>query len=140
MLNPERIQEFSPALQGRVVQQTDADYDASRQVYNAMIDRRPGAVVYCRDVADVMHSVNFAREQSLLLAVRGGGHNGGGLGVCDDGLVIDLSGLKGIRVDAQARTVRVDGGCLWSEVDHATHAFGMATPSGIISSTGDSRD
>ena len=83
-----------------------------------------------------MRCVNFAREQSLLLAVRGGGHNGGGLGTCDDGLVIDLSALHGIRVDAKARTVRVEGGCTWGDVDHATHAFGMATPSGIIGTTG----
>ncbi len=136
MLNPELVQEFSTQLRGRVVQPGDTDYDASRKVYNAMIDRMPGLIVYCRDVADVMHSVNFAREQQLLLAVRGGGHNGGGLGVCDEGLVIDLSNLHGIRVDAQQRTVRVEGGCLWRDVDHATHAFGMATPSGIIASTG----
>jgi len=136
MINNDKLQEFSSTLRGHVVQPGDADYDASRKVYNAMIDRMPGLVVYCHDVADVMRSVNFAREQSLLLAVRGGGHNGGGLGVCDEGLVLDLSGLKGIRVDAAARTVRVEGGCLWREVDHATHAFGMATPSGIIGSTG----
>ncbi len=80
--------------------------------------------------------MNFARTNKLLLAVRGGGHNGGGLGVCDDGLVIDLSGLRGIRVDPKAHTVRVDGGCTWGDVDHATHAFGMATPAGIISTTG----
>jgi FAD/FMN-containing dehydrogenase len=136
MLSPDTISPFSALLRGRIVQPGDADYDASRRVYNAMIDRHPRLIVYCRDVADVMHSVAFAREQSLLLAVRGGGHNGGGLGVCDDGLVIDLSGLKGIRVDAEARTVRVEGGCTWADVDHATHAFGMATPSGIIGTTG----
>jgi len=136
MLNPDKVAEFSTLLRGRVVQPDDADYDASRRVYNAMIDRYPRLIVYCRDVADVMHSVNFAREQSLLLAVRGGGHNGGGLGTCDEGLVIDLSGLKGIRVDAAARTVRVEGGCTLADMDHATHAFGMATPSGINGSTG----
>jgi FAD/FMN-containing dehydrogenase len=136
MLNPEHIKVLSSQLRGRVVQPGDADYDTSRQVYNRMIDRMPGLIVYCHDVADVIHSVNFAREQNLLLAVRGGGHNGGGLGVCDEGLVIDLSGLDGVRVDAQARTARVEGGCLWRHVDHATHAFGMATPSGIIGSTG----
>ena len=136
MLNPETIAQFSTTLRGRIVQPGNADYDASRRVYNAMIDRHPRLIVYCRDVADVMHCVNFARDQSLLLAVRGGGHNGGGLGVCDEGLVLDLSGLKGIRVDAEARTVRVEGGCTWGDVDHATHAFGMATPSGIIGTTG----
>lgn len=136
MLNPEKIAEFSTLLRGRIVQPGDADYDASRKVFNAMIDRHPRLIVYCRDVADVMQCVKFARNQSLLLAVRGGAHNGGGLGTCDEGLVIDLSLLKGIRVDAQARTVRVEGGCTWGDVDHATHAFGMATPSGIIGTTG----
>ncbi len=107
---PEQLTQFSASLRGRIVQPGDADYDASRRVYNAMIDRRPRLIVHCRDVADVMHSVGFAREQSLLLAVRGGGHSEGGLGTCDDGLVIDLSGLNGIRVDAAARTVRVEAG------------------------------
>ena len=136
MLNKDKIPEFSASLRGRIVQPDDADYDASRKVYNGMIDRHPRLIVYCRDVADVMTCVNFAREQSLLLAVRGGGHNGGGLGTCDEGLVIDLSGLKGIRVDVKANTVRVEGGCTWGDVDHATHAFGLATPSGIIGTTG----
>ncbi|MEO7009647.1 MAG: FAD-binding oxidoreductase [Caldimonas sp.] len=136
MLSQDRVTEFSATLRGRIVQPGDADYDASRRVYNAMIDRHPRLIVYCRDVADVMHSVDFAREQSLLLAVRGGGHNGGGLGICDEGLVIDLSGLNGIRVDAEARTARVEGGCTWADVDHATHAFGMATPCGIVGTTG----
>ena len=136
MLNTDKLGEFSASLRGRIVQPDDADYDTARSVYNAMIDRHPRLIVYCHDVADVMRSVNFAREQSLLLAVRGGGHNGGGLGTCDEGLVIDLSGLKGVRVDAKARTVRVEGGCTWGDVDHATHAFGLATPSGIISTTG----
>ena len=136
MLNKDKIPEFSASLRGRIVQPDDADYDASRKVYNGMIDRHPRLIVYCRDVADVMTCVNFAREQSLLLAVRGGGHTGGGLGTCDEGLVIDLSGLKGIRVDVKANTVRVEGGCTWGDVDHATHAFGLATPSGIIGTTG----
>jgi FAD/FMN-containing dehydrogenase len=136
MLDSAKVAEFSASLRGRVVQPGDADYDTSRRVYNAMIDRHPRFIVYCRDVADVMQSVNFARSQSLLLAVRCGGHNGGGLGTCDEGLVIDLSSMKGIRVDAAARTVRVEGGCTWADVDHATHAFGMATPIGINSTTG----
>ena len=136
MLSQDTLAPFFASLRGRVVQPGDSDYDASRRVYNAMIDRHPRLIVYCRDVADVMRSVDFARAQSLRLAVRGGGHNGGGLGICDEGLVIDLSGLRGIRVDAGARTVRVEGGCTWADVDHATHAFGMATPSGIIGTTG----
>lgn len=136
MPSPDAISQFSSALRGRIVQPGEPDYDTARRVYNAMIERHPRYIVNCRDVADVVHCVNFAREQSLLLAVRGGGHNGGGLGTCDEGLVIDLSGLHGIRVDTDARTVRVEGGCTWGDVDHATHAFGMATPSGIISTTG----
>jgi FAD/FMN-containing dehydrogenase len=93
-------------------------------------------IARCVDVADVIAAVNFAREQVLTLAVRGGGHNGPGLGTCDDGLMIDLSEMKGIRVDPVARTALVEGGCTWGDVDHATHPFGLATPSGIISSTG----
>jgi FAD/FMN-containing dehydrogenase len=136
MVHPDTLAQFSASLRGQLVQPGDATYDDARRVYNAMIDRYPKFIVQCRDVADVVHGVNFARDHSLLLAVRGGGHNGGGLGTCDDGLVIDLSALQGIRVDAQARTVRVEGGCTWGHVDHATHAFGMATPSGIIGTTG----
>ncbi len=136
MPNAEMIAEFSSGLRGRVVLPGDPDYDSCRRVYNRMIDRRPALIVYCRDVADVIRGVNFAREQSLLLAIRCGGHNGGGLGTCDQGLVLDLSSMKGIRVDPVARTVRVEGGCTWGDVDHATHAFGMATPSGIIGTTG----
>src|SRR5258708_27172586 len=101
-----------------------------------MIDKRPALIARGKDVADVIAAVNFAREHELTLAIRGGGHNGPGLGTCDDGLVIDLTEMKGIRVDPVARTVRVEGGCTWGEVDHATHPFGLATPSGFISTTG----
>jgi len=127
---------YRAQLRGSLIQPGDPRYDETRKVYNAMIDKRPRLIALCADVADVIASVNFARENQLLLAVRGGGHNGGGLGVCDDGLVIDLAGLRGIRVDPAARTVRVDGGCRWGDVDHATHAFGLAVPAGIISTTG----
>ena len=106
------------------------------QVYNGMIDRRPGLIARCADVADVIAGVNFARENDLLLAVRGGGHNGAGLAVCDEGLVLDLSQMNGIRVDPATQTVQVEGGCTWAEVDHASHAFGLAVPSGVFSSTG----
>ena len=101
-----------------------------------MIDKRPQLVARCRDVADVMAAVEFGRENNLLTAIRGGGHNGAGLGTCDGGVVIDLSLMKGIRVDPAARKVRVEAGCVWGDVDHATHAFGMATPCGFISTTG----
>jgi hypothetical protein len=124
------------SLRGHLISQADAGYDDARKVFNAMISRRPQLIARCADVADVIASVNFAREHRLRLAVRGGGHNGGGLGVCDDGLVIDLSEMRGIRVDPTARSAHVEGGCRWRDVDHATHAFGLATPSGIISTTG----
>ena len=101
-----------------------------------MIDRRPALIASCADADDVAKVVAFARDHDLLLAVRGGGHNGAGLGTCDDGVVIDLSGLKQIEVDPGARTVRVGGGCTWGEVDRATDEHGLATPSGIISTTG----
>lgn len=124
------------ALRGELIQRSDAGYENARKVYNGMIDKHPLCIVRCVDVSDVITSVNFGRENNLLIAVRGGGHNGGGLGMCDDGLVIDLSGIKYAHVDTEAKTVRVGGGSTWGDVDHATHVFGMATPSGIISTTG----
>ncbi|WP_372975733.1 FAD-binding oxidoreductase [Muriicola sp.] len=135
-LPDETIESFRSALRGELVLPEHPDYAEIRKVYNGMIDKYPGMLVMCVDVADVMYSVNFARENDLLLAVRGGGHNGGGLGLCDKGMVIDLSNLKNIRVDPSDNTVRVGGGNLWGEVDHATHAFGLAIPAGIISTTG----
>lgn len=108
----------------------------ARAVYNAMIDRRPAFITYGADAADVMSSVNFARDNGLSLAIRGGGHNGDGLGIVDDSLVIDLSSINNVRVDPLARPVRVGGGATWAAVDHATHPFGMAVPSGTVSSTG----
>jgi len=130
------IEEFGNQLRGEIILPQDANYDEARKVYNGMIDKRPGMIAKCVDVADVIASVNFGRDNNLLVAVRGGGHNGGGLGLCNDGLVIDLSGIKYVRVDTEAKTVRVGGGNTWGEVDHATHAFGLATPAGIVSTTG----
>ncbi len=127
---------FKSSLRGNLIQQGDASYDDTRKVYNAMIDKRPAFIARCVDTADVIAAVNFGREHDLLIAVRGGGHNGAGLGSCDGGLVIDLSPMKGIRVDPAAGTVRVEGGCVWGDVDHATHPFGLAVPTGFISSTG----
>jgi hypothetical protein len=101
-----------------------------------MIDKRPGMIVKCVDVADVISAVNFARENNLLVSVRGGGHNAGGLGICDGGLVIDLSGIKFVLVDSKEKTVTVGGGNILSEIDHATHPFGLAVPTGMISTTG----
>src|SRR6266550_2491893 len=130
------ISDFKANLRGRLIQPGDKDYDEARKVYNGMIHKKPRLIARCADVADVIRSLNFARENDLLLAIRGGGHNAGGLGICDDGLVIDLSPIKYTRVDPAARTVTVGGGCVWGDVDHATHVFGLATPSGIISTTG----
>jgi hypothetical protein len=124
------------AFKGRLVGPDDDGYDEARKVYNAMIDRRPALIAYVEDADDVATAVAFARESGLPLAIRGGGHNGAGLGTVDDGIVIDLSRLKAIDVDRDARTVRVGGGCTWGEVDRATGNAGMATPSGIISTTG----
>jgi FAD/FMN-containing dehydrogenase len=136
VLEDSAIQELAASLRGAVLRPGDAGYEQAIHIYNGMIDKHPALIAHCVDVADVIASVNFAREHELTLAVRGGGHSGPGLGTCDDGLVIDLSGMKGIRVDPSARTVRVEGGCTWGEVDHATHPFGLATPSGFISTTG----
>ncbi|AOW20293.1 FAD-binding oxidoreductase [Urechidicola croceus] len=130
------IEEFASQLRGDIVMPSDDDYNETRKVYNGMINKHPDLFAMCVDVADVIASVNFGRENDLLIAVRGGGHNGGGLGICDNGLVIDLSGIKFVRVDTSDNTVLVGGGNLWGEVDHATHPFGLAVPAGIISSTG----
>jgi FAD/FMN-containing dehydrogenase len=136
LLDEATVEQFKAGLRGALIQPGDEGYDEARKVHNAMIAKRPRLIAYCADVADVIASVNFAREHDVLLAVRGGGHNGGGLGVADDGLVIDLSLIRGVRVDPEARTVRVEGGATWGDVDHATHAFGLAVPTGIISTTG----
>jgi FAD/FMN-containing dehydrogenase len=136
MLNKASLDQFRISLRGELIQPQDEGYDAARKVYNGMIDRRPRLIARCLDVGDIISAVKFARENNLLLAVRGGGHNGAGLGVCDDGLVIDLSRRRGIRVDPKKRTVQVESGCTWGDVDHATHVFGLAVPCGIISTTG----
>jgi len=124
------------ALRGQLIGPEDAGYDAARALYNGMIDKRPRLIARCADVADVIAAVNYGREQGLLIAVRGGGHNGPGLGSVNDGLVIDLSTMKGVRVDPANKTVRVEPGCTSGDVDHATHPFGLAVPFGIVSTTG----
>jgi FAD/FMN-containing dehydrogenase len=125
-----------PGFAGRFTTPDDAGYDKARAVYNAMIDRRPALIAHAADPRDVAGVVSFAAANDLLLAVRGAGHNGAGLGTVDDGIVLDLAALKSIEVDPGNRTVRVGGGCTWGEVDAATGAHGLATPSGIISTTG----
>jgi FAD/FMN-containing dehydrogenase len=128
--------EFAEGFRGDLIAAGDDGYEQARKLYNGMIDRRPALIARCADVADVIACVNYARAAGVKVAVRGGGHNGAGLGSCDGGLVIDLSAMRGTRVDPAARTVMAQGGCLWGDVDHATHAFGLATPSGILSTTG----
>ena len=127
---------LKPYLRGELIQRGDGNYDEARKLYNAMIDKKPAAIARCVDAADVMECVNHARSNGILLAVRGGGHNGPGLGSCDGGLVIDLSRMRGVWVDPVGRTAQVAGGCVWGDVDHATHAFGLAVPFGIVGSTG----
>src|SRR5205809_1415835 len=136
MLNENAVTDFKAKLRGQLTEPGDKDYDEARKAYNAMIHKKPRLIARCADVADVINSVNFAKENDLLVAIRSGGHNAGGLGICDDGLVVDLSPIRYTRVNPAARIVTVGGGCTWGDVDHATHVFGMATPSGIISTTG----
>ncbi|MBI2565896.1 MAG: FAD-binding oxidoreductase [Candidatus Schekmanbacteria bacterium] len=130
------VSTLQQSLRGRVIGPSDVDYDAARALFNGMIDKRPRLIARCVDAADVIAAVNFGREQGLLVAIHGGGHNGPGLGSCDEGLVVDLSMMKSVRVDPASRTVRVDAGCTSGDVDHATHAFGLAVPFGIVSTTG----
>jgi FAD/FMN-containing dehydrogenase len=130
------IDDLRKNLRGQLIQPGDKDYDNARAVYNGMIDKRPRLIAKCADVADVITAVNFGRETNMLMSIFGGGHNAGGLGVCDDGLVINLSNIKYTRVDPVAKTVIVGGGSTWGDVDHATYPFGLAVPAGIISTTG----
>ena len=136
MINQTLIEEFKTNLRGELIQPEDESYSEACKVYNGMIHKRPRLIARCADAADVIMSVNFGKNNGIIIAVRGGGHNGGGLGTVDDGLVIDLSLIKYARVDIKDKTVRVGGGCTWGDVDHATHAFGFAVPCGIISTTG----
>jgi FAD/FMN-containing dehydrogenase len=132
----EAVQGLKAGVRGQVIGPNDPGYDAACRVYNGMINKHPLLIVQCRDVADVIASVNFARDHALPLAVRGGGHNGAGLGTVDDGLVIDLVLMRSVRIDAAAKTARAEGGCVLGDVDHAAHAIGHATPFGIFSTAG----
>jgi FAD/FMN-containing dehydrogenase len=136
MVRTTDIADLASHVRGPVLGPGHADYDAVRALYNGMIDKRPVVVARCRDAADVMAAVNFGRRSGLPIAVRSGGHNAAGLGSCDDGLMIDMSLMRGVDVDPATATVRVQSGCTQGDVDHATHAFGLAVPLGIMSTTG----
>ena len=124
------------AMRGELIQPEDPGYDLARRVYNGSIDRRPAVIARPVDVGDVVAALAFGREQALPIAIRGGGHHGAGFGTVDDGLVIDLGQMRGIRVDPIARTVRIEAGATLADVDHATHAYGLAVPTGILGTTG----
>ena len=128
--------QLETTFSGKIVSSSHPEYDDSRKVYNANIDKRPQAILYCENEADVISAVNFARESNSLIAVRCQGHNGSGYSICNDGIVIDLSQIKYTRVDNENNTVRVGAGCKWEDVDNATAVFGKAVSSGVVSSTG----
>jgi hypothetical protein len=148
MANPKPTRRSKPAIDaalidslksdfhGHVIMPGDADYDAARRIWNASIDKHPGAIARCSGAADVVDAVKFARANNLLVSVRGGGHNVAGRALCDDGIVIDLSTMNGVVVDPQSRTVRVQGGATLADVDRETHAYGLAVPTGVVSNTG----
>jgi len=130
------LQSFSAGIGGTVIRRGDQDYDQARRVWNGTIDRSPAAIIRCTSTADVVAAVNFAREEGLVLAVRGGGHSAAGLAVCDDGIVIDLSGMRGVRVDADKRIAYVQGGARWHDLDAATHPHGLVVGFGDSGSVG----
>ena len=132
----ERFEQFASEFSGTVIRPGDPAYDDARAVWNGMIDRRPAVIARCRGVADVRAALAFARESDLAVSVRGGGHNVSGSAVCDDGLVVDCSAMRAVRVDPDARTVWVQAGATWADVDRETQAFGLATPGGVVSDTG----
>jgi FAD/FMN-containing dehydrogenase len=127
---------LAASLHGTLISPDSTEYEVARKVFNAMIDRHPRLIIRCANVADVRSAVNFARTQDITVAVRGGGHNGAGLGVCDHGIVIDLSAMKGVRVDPSNNTVRAEPGCTQADLNHAAHGFGLVVPAGIISTSG----
>ena len=130
------IDQLRQNVRAAVITATDAGYDDARRVHNGMFDRRPLAIVRAEQVADVIAAVNFARDAGLELAVRGGGHSAPGFGTCDGGLVIDMSPMRHVHVDAKAKTASAGGGATWGDFNYATHAYGLATTGGIVSTTG----
>ena len=135
-LDDATVQNFTASLRGGVLRPTDEGYDEARKIHNGMIERRPTLIARCAGVADVITSTRFARDQRLLVSVRGGGHSIPGFSVCDGGLMIDLSRMRGVRVDAARETVRAEGGVTWGDFDHETQAFGLATTGGVARPTG----
>ena len=135
-LDESAVEDLKERFRGPLLRPSDVGYDPSRTIWNAMIDRRPAVIAQCAGTADVIASVDFAREHDLLVAVKAGGHNVAGNAICDDGLVIDLSMMKSVRVDPEAQTVQVEPGVLLGELDHETQAFGLVTPAGLVSTTG----
>jgi FAD/FMN-containing dehydrogenase len=135
-LDDATVQDFTASLRGGVLRPTDEGYDEARKIHNGMIDRRPTLIARCAGIADVITSIRFARDQRLLVSVRGGGHSIPGFSVCDGGLMIDLSRMRGVRVDAARETVRAEGGVTWGDFDHETQAFGLATTGGVVRPTG----
>ena len=136
VINGATVEDFRGSLHGESLLPGDAGYDDARRIWNAMIDKRPAMIARCSGPADVINSVNFARENNLLISVRGGGHNFPGNSVCNDGLMIDLSQMTGVRVDPDARRVRAQGGTKWGAFDHETQAYGLATTGGTDVDTG----
>src|SRR5512132_2696253 len=136
VVSENRIEEFRVGFRGEVIHPDDAAYDTARRIWNASVARHPGIIARCSGAADVVDAVSFARENELLVAVRGGGHNVGGRALCDGGMVIDLSRMRGIHVDAKNRTARVQAGATLGDVDRETHLFGLAVPAGVVSATG----
>src|SRR5262249_24124849 len=128
--------ELSKSLSGALLTAGDAGYDDARMVWNRMVDRHPALIVRCARVADLVAALRFARERDLLISIKGGGHNVTGYAVCGGGVMLDLSAMRGVRVDAARRVVVVDAGVTWKDVDTAAQCHGLATVGGIVSSTG----
>ncbi|HZJ10601.1 MAG TPA: FAD-binding protein, partial [Trueperaceae bacterium] len=135
-LSTEAVADLAARFRGQLIGPADPGYDEARRTWNGLIDKRPGLIARCLGNTDIVAALAFAREHELPLAVRGGGHSVAGYGVCDDGVVIDLALMRGVHVDPVARTARVQGGATLADVDHETQYFGLATPTGNVSSTG----
>src|SRR6476660_6420827 len=130
------LQTFKSTFRGHIFEPSDAEYDNARQIWNGSVDKHPRFIARCTGVADVVAAVEYGRATELLTAIRGGGHNVGGRALCDDGLVIDLSGMRAVHVNSANATVRVQGGATLGDLDRETHVFGLAVPCGIVPKTG----